>query len=403
MFTLQIDINMPGSKQKAPPPTKPAEPPAANPPNPPEPSPNLHLNPGLAPVRVTSKTAPPAPEVQVAPAAASLQRQYEPAPNSDAAANPSADNPEKKSRTRYIKVYHLKGGLVDYRKSKSACEKFELKHRGRIQKEISFPSEESLQEYLKSSKKDPPQAAVAAQRQVGADDEVTADEAREARAVADAAIERAPASRVQISYYTEPDTIKVLCIIKFLTASGRPFWLVKPGDAMLLVHEFIKHSPTLYVPVNQICATLDMGKERDNMKDADSQVMDKSGFGARLLLGYFDIDLEKVRSQEEETVFIESACNNLGNVLKELMTSKKYYKSLEEYISRKSDKFWKHIHNPEKGESYLEFLRACRVQVQPITWIEDHLIRSERGHIETTLALGHLQGKEKYDPDEDEE
>ena len=116
MFTLQIDINMAGTKQKAPPPAKPAEPAAANHSNLPIP-PNLHLNPGPVPNPVTpSKAAPPA-QVEAAPARASLPPQYKGAPARAPLPNPYAKAPEKKARTSYIKVYQLKGRVVDYRKS----------------------------------------------------------------------------------------------------------------------------------------------------------------------------------------------------------------------------------------------------------------------------------------------
>ena len=143
MFTLQIDINMAGTKQKAPPPAKPAEPAAANHSNPPIP-PNLHLNPGPVPNPVTpSKAAPPA-QVKAVPASASLPPQYEGEPEPLYQSH-MPKRLRKKACTRYIKVYHLKGGVVDYRKSNTACEKFELKHRGRIQKEAPWKNPEGYQ------------------------------------------------------------------------------------------------------------------------------------------------------------------------------------------------------------------------------------------------------------------
>jgi len=36
-------------------------------------------------------------------------------------------------------------------------------------------------------------------------------------------------------------------------------------------------------------------------------------------------------------------------------------------------------------------------------WIEDDLIRSERTKIETSLAIGHLKRREKYDNEDNEE
>jgi hypothetical protein len=220
-----------------------------------------------------------------------------------------------------------------------------------------------------------------------------------------------PSNEIVATWKTTLHSTLAVVFLDFNNSSGNSVWSWKPpivvGSTLNgWTQEFKVDDPEFDSFLDSLTHAFlrDPASDDPNMKLVQTYKPQPGKFiyiDQHVLYGYLRIPVDDIKTKEEETAWINDQVNSLVSQLRDLLSDARFEETMrqcpfnKEYILK--------MFNRTKGLNLPDFLSTCRINVQQVSHLTDHVVKTEADIIMSHL-YNNRQIEMKYTvPESDEE
>jgi len=208
-----------------------------------------------------------------------------------------------------------------------------------------------------------------------------------------------PTNRLELHWKTTPRSSAVVVVLRTKDISGKDMWCAKPKHLIETMPVYAQDFPDRNDVVQAALLNLKEVKMRDpsgGPEVAMANVLDRNGkkitYYDHVAFTSFPIPYKDLESTMGETAYIEDVCTQLGEALKKMQISPTYQMCLEAAVPTK---FWNAMTKPSNGQSFVEFLKDCKIKVHQMQNINTHVVLEDAKTL-TGVLWDHMLDDRKY-------
>jgi hypothetical protein len=223
-------------------------------------------------------------------------------------------------------------------------------------------------------------------------EKLSAADIESARKLAAANARNFPSNEIVATWKTTSHTTLAEVFLEFNNSGGTAIWSWKPPyvvgtlngwttefkvddpefDAFLdsLTHAFPR-DPTSDDPTKKLVKTFEPQPGRFIHMDQ------------HVLYGYLRIPVDDIESKEEETAWINDQVNSLVGQLRDLLSDARFEEAMKQCSFKKD--YIEKMFDRKKGLNLPDFMDSCRINIQQVSHLTDHVVKKE-----ADIIMSHL-------------
>jgi hypothetical protein len=219
-----------------------------------------------------------------------------------------------------------------------------------------------------------------------------------------------PSNEIVATWKTTSHSTLAVVFLDFNNSGGNSVWSWKPpivvGTLNSWTDEFAVDDPEFDSFLHSLTHAFprDPASDDPNKKLVQTYEPQPGRFiyiDQHVLYGYLCIPVDDIETTEEETAWINDQVNSLVSQLRDLLSGARFEETMKQCEYKKE--YIVKMFNRGKGLNLPDFLSTCRINVQQVSHLTDHVVKTEADIIMSHL-YNNRQIEMKYKvPESDEE